>query len=194
MTAVETTTPPASGPVSLEDMKEHLRMDAGVPDGDIAGLIREATAAVETFARIRIMPQEVAITADAFPAGGRPMALPVWPVRSVTSVSYVDGSGVDQIMPQEHWRLVKSSRPRKLAPAYGRIWPTALADYDAVVISVSCGYGPDEASVPPDIVRAVKMMAARLHDQRGEPVSGSIISEIPTPAESLLRPHIFHGC
>lgn len=189
MATVSLLTGPASEPVSLADMKTHLRIDGEDQDAEITALIRAARFEVETFTGLRLISQTVQMTADAFGPG--PMQLPVWPIISVDEVAYTDSAGEEQTLDAALWTLVRSRRPHLLAPAYGCTWPSTRSDYDAVRITITCGYGADAADVPDDIVRALMMIASERDAARGDHVVGSIVSPIPNGARAALFPHVF---
>lgn len=100
---------------------------------------------------------------DAFPFVGAcgsdaRIELPHPPLQSVTSVQYIDGGGILQSFDDggspatPFWRAVTYDGPYArrgfVEPIYGKTWPTARCETDAVRIVYTGGYGDTAADVP----------------------------------------------
>lgn len=73
------------------------------------------------------------------------------PVLSVVSVTYIDATGADQVLPPAAYRLNKDRYSSALTPARGSGWPATAEDNATVKITVKCGYGtePDVTAIYP---------------------------------------------
>lgn len=114
--------------------------------------------------------QTLRMTLPAF--GCEPIWLSCGPVVAVTSVKYLDASGVEQTLDPTSYRLAESW----LVPAHGRSWPaTACEQPDAVRIVYEAGYD----QVPLAIKRALILLVQNLKKVQGDAaeVSGVVSFE-----------------
>lgn len=185
---MELKTPPAAHPVTLEDAKSHLRVDGGDEDAYIADLIAKATRAAEQHCDRAFVAQTWVVSLDAFPSLGKMIALPMPPLMSVKSVTYIDTDGAEQTLAPANYQASKRS-PAVIAPAPGKSWPTTQAGrLDAVGIEIEVGYG-DAAAVPAPIHHAILLLVAHWYENR-EPVNvGNIINNMPFTVDALLAPY-----
>ena len=170
---------PAAEPVTLAEAKEHLRVDASYTDTDtlITGQIIGARQYAENHLRRALMTQTWKYIADSFTGAGligiqtgRTFSLPGHalileksPVISVESITYLDFSGVRQIMPATDYALDLVSEPCRITPVFGKIWPIALPQIGAVEINFTAGYGA-AAAVPELIKIAIKLLIEAAYD------------------------------
>ena len=176
---------PAAPVVTLEEAQLHVRSENAAEGPLLQSLVLAATAQAEAFCRRRFVTQRWRLTQSAFPASA--IVVPHPPLASVESVAYVDPDGAVQgIDPAEY--LVRTSEvPGEVVPAYGRAWPSARAEPDAVRVEFTCGYG-DPAAVPDAIKRAVLLVVGTLYANR-ETVAPVAMQPIPHAAEWLLGPY-----
>lgn len=189
---LETLTGPAAEPLTLAEAKAHLRVDHDDEDAVITALIAAARARVEAYGGLRLITQTVRLTLDAFPVGGRPIWLPVWPVQSVDSVGYTESDGTAATLAPARWQLVRSGKPARLAPAYLEVWPIARLWYDSVTVEMTAGFGDAAADLPADLVSAVKLVLGTLYEHREDVLAGATVGALPLTAETLIGPHVFH--
>jgi len=83
---------PAVEPVSLPEMKAHLRLDDDGQDDLVSGLVRAARLMVEAASRRLLIEQGWRIVMDRWPRGGR-VLLPLSPVLAVDGVRVRDAAG-----------------------------------------------------------------------------------------------------
>lgn len=189
-----TITPPAIEPVTAGDIvtQLHLRLDVDeVGEQDlIEQYAASARARAEAITRSRFITQTVQLRLDGFGCGiGEAIPLQIAPIQSVAAVRYIDGGGVQRVLPPSEYRLIKSRQPYELWPRYGQTWPVSRADADVVEIDMVVGYGNTGASVPADIRQALRLMIAAMFDNRENIVHGSAPVELPEGARQLLSAH-----
>lgn len=187
--ALEVLTAPAAEPIGVEHLKAQIRVETDFEAGLIEDAIAAARGQVEAHTGLTLTTRTLRLTLNTFPAG--PIVLPAWPVQSITSVQYVDGLGVTQVLASSEYRLVKSRRPWRIAPAFAKVWPVTRADFDAVTIDFVAGYGTTASDLPGDILAALKMIAASRMEHRETVVVGTIASKLPDGADELMNRHIF---
>lgn len=91
--------------VSLEDMKAALRIDSSDDDTLLTSLIKQETRRYEDYTGRLMLPISAEYQTDCWGWGGR-LVIPYGPVRSVTSVSYLDTDHVEQTLPSSEWFTV----------------------------------------------------------------------------------------
>ena len=177
-------TGPAAEPVTMAEVKLHLRIDDNADDVLLGALITTARQHAENITRRSLVTQTWKLVLDHFPAGV--ITLGHAPVNSVSSVLYLDSDGVEQTLNAASYKLDKITEPCRLVPAYGTTWPSTREEINAVSITYSCGYGAPEA-VPESIKRWMLLRLGALYENREEVLSGRAITLAPLPfADALL--------
>jgi uncharacterized phiE125 gp8 family phage protein len=182
-----TVTPPAVEPVTLDEMKAQVRQDFSNDDVFLSSCIVAARAFVENFTRRRLITQVVEFRRDGL---GGVIRLPVAPIQSVTSITYLDSANTEQVLATDLWRVRKSVDPWQIIPAHLVTWPTVLPDLDTVGITMTVGYGDAGSDVPADIRAALKSMAAHFYENREGVIVGTSAAEMPLAVRDLLMPHV----
>ena len=202
-------TPPAvdaatgiAEPVSLAEVKQHLRVD--IPDDDdlILGLIAAARQAAETLTNRQLLTATWNLVLDAFPGpslmgvpAGMPYSLPQHavlipkgPVQSVISVDYLDMNFDLVTMPADQYVVSGADDLTRITPVFGQIWQPTLPQIGAVTVQFVAGYG-DSTQVPSGIKAWIKMRVDSLYNQRGEvSFARGRMDKLPF-VDSLLDPY-----
>lgn len=202
-------TPPAEEPVTVSELREHLRLESSDDSENVllSGLIIGARQRVETLLRRQIITAAYDLFLDEFPyrRGGRwgayqrnpvgggsigdiydisAIYLPLPPLQSVTSVSYIDANEVTQVVAASNYIVDASSEPARIVPVSTFTWPTPGGRPNAVITRFVTGYG-DASFVPENIKIAIKMLAAHWYENREEG-SSIRIRENPIGIDALL--------
>ena len=101
-------TPPTAEPLTLAQVKAHLRIDADITDADalLTGLIPAARGQAEHRTGRRFGVQTWQRAYDAFPAWS--LMLPDPPVIDIVSIKYDDPAGAEQTLPPADYRFAGS--------------------------------------------------------------------------------------
>ena len=181
-------------PLSLPEAKVHLRIDGSDSDTYVTGLIVAARQHVENVTRRRLVQQTWDYTLAEFPTGD--IFLPIQPVSSVTSVSYVDGAGATQAFTT--FSLINDGPRSRVVADYNVSWPTIRVHGNAVTVRFVCGYDPTTDSpvdyrgnVPADLKEAMKLYIGSFHENR-ESDTPLKIETLPN-ALALMSPYIMRG-
>jgi uncharacterized phiE125 gp8 family phage protein len=167
-------------PVSLDEVKDHLRVITDDDDFLIAQLILAASSWAEMFQRRLFITRAVTMYLDSFPDEIRPD----WsPLVSVNTIKYVDPDGVTQLLAAANYRVDTETAPGRIRPAYGQSWPETRDITNAVVIEYAAGYG-EAADVPGDIKSALMLLVGHWYQNRSAVAEGKIT--IPQGAIDLL--------
>jgi len=166
--------PPAAEPVTLAEMKEHLKLDGNAEDALLVGLGVAARQAIEARFQIAIMAQSWRLALDCAPPG--PVVLPLSPVISIDAVGVVRGGVTGALAPSAY---------DAQAGAIGRVRikaPASSADaFGGVVIAFTAGWA-DAAAAPPELKLAIKMLAAHYYENReGEPPAPAGLGALVAP-------------
>lgn len=153
--------PPTQALVSLDDAKAHLRLN-GIDDWDtlLQDQVDAAHGQLDGYAgRLgrALAPQTWILYLPGFPAAGSPgsvlaiIRLPLPPLLSVTSITYVDTNGVTQTLSSSLYQVLDGERA-EIRPAYGQVWPATRIDTArAVAITFECGYEQSAGAWPAKI-------------------------------------------
>lgn len=182
-------TEPATEPVSLEQAKAHLRVDSSDEDDLIEGYLYSARDWAETFTRRALITQVWDLKLPDF--GGDSMELPMPPLQSVSSISYVDTAGDSQTLSSAYYTVRTPTGPHaphgRITLNYGYTYPSTQGVPEAVTIRFTAGYGDDEADVPATIRTAIKQYVAELYKEREQSIVGQgPVQKAPATLERLL--------
>lgn len=134
------TVEPAAEPVSLQSLKEALRVTTCDFDEELGRLLVAGRKQVENDAKRKLITQTVALTADRFPRGDE-LELRLPPVQSVTSVQYVDPAGDPQTFDSANYDVDLTSAPCRIRLVTGASWPATADSPNAVTVTFVAGYG-----------------------------------------------------
>lgn len=210
-------TAPGHEPVTLDEMKLHLRVDFNSDDTLIEMLIVAARKRAETITRRALVTQTWKQVLDEFPRpnlniGSANWYGPQWgnspgpltmvrpdgktgfelyldhsPLASVSSVVYIDANGATQALDKSAYKVDVVSSPGRLMPAYGTTWPTTRNEINAVEVTYTAGYG-DPDKVPEPIKSWIKMRVGAMYENREEMATGRGLVAIDMPfVDGLLE-------
>ncbi len=159
------TSEPATEPVTLAEIKSHLRVDGSDEDTYIDTLIASARKYCEAYTNRVFITQTWVQEEDLFTS---PIHLKVNPVISLTSLKYYDSSDAQQTLTDASTNFQKdfSGDLAKIHEGTTNDFPAISSKViNPIEITVVCGYGAASA-VPDDIKHAIKLMVAHLFENR----------------------------
>jgi uncharacterized phiE125 gp8 family phage protein len=173
--ALRVVTPPAASLVTLSAAKEHLHLDAIDEDPLVRDLIEVATERVEAFTQRRYLTQ---VLEWVLPCWRAELRLPVAPVQSVHSITYIDSAGAAQTLAPSAYVVSPSGQTKAIRPRSGATWPALDPDAtEAVVVRFTAG----AASAPASARQAALLWIGALHADREAPepppVAGLLMDE-----------------
>jgi len=148
-----------SEPVTIREVKDHLRITTAASDTVLANMITTARQQAEDFMRRTIMPSTIVGSIDSL--CGDVIDLPFPPLRSVTSITYIDNNGDQQTVAPETYSL--DIPGMRILRAYGQSWPRGRAEKGSVKITYVAGY-ESIAAVPEKIKTAIILLVEYLYD------------------------------
>ena len=179
-------TPPAEKILTLAEAKQHLRVDLTDEDTLIQTYINAVDAHLDGPAGVlgrALVTQVWDWTLPAFPADE--LRLPLPPVQSVDSISYLDAGGAAQTVAS--WQTYSRHGADFIRPAFGAAWPATRAVENAVTIRFTAGYGA-AAAVPDAIRAAALLLLGSAFEQRAAEMPAGLAAANPA-VERLLAPY-----
>ena len=184
-------TPPASEPVTAQELRDYLRESAeGLPDSEADDFIAEARQYIEDTYSVAMIDQTWRMATDRWPTQLEPwwdgvrqghinelygaqyasdVKLPRFPLSSVDTVNVYDEDGnATAVTIADVFDVDTFQHPGRMTLQRGATWPVALRANNAIEITYTAGYGAAAADVPAPIKRAVKALAGYLYAQRGD--------------------------
>jgi uncharacterized phiE125 gp8 family phage protein len=178
---------PAGLPVTLQELKDHLRITVSTEDTYLTRLLTVATAAVEQYLHRKFINQTldlwldfvseyrdgIASMAPGFPSEvARAIELPFAPFSSITHVKAYDLNDAATTLAYDTDYATDSTKDDfslcRVLLKYGRTWPCPLRSYLAVNVRYVVGYGAAAANIPEDVKQAVLVVAGLNYVQRGD--------------------------
>ena len=132
-------TPPAIEPVTLAELKKHLRITHDDEDSILRTYLQAARMYAETTLCWRaFIEQELELTKDYFPSV---FSLPRPPLQSVTSITYRTRDGTVETIDPADYIVDADSEPARIVPAVDERWPSdSLYPVNAVRVRYTAGY------------------------------------------------------
>ena len=177
-------TAPSTEPVSLADLKAHLRVEDDTDNALITALGKAAREYAERYTGRQLITAEWRVQFDAFPEGDNPINLPHPPLLNTISgggsgsgtstdsgvtITYVDTSGASQTLASSRYVVDDESFLGRIYLAYGQTWPTVRDQRNAITVTYSAGYGAAATDIPETICAAIKLLVGHWYENR-EPV------------------------
>lgn len=188
-------TAPTVNPLNNQDVAEHVRADLSAEAMLVDAYIGAIAAKAEAVLHRALITQAWELGLDSFPCIPQPISnsgrfsgirLPLSPVQSIVSITYIDVNGDTQtVAPADYY--LDGDDPVSVVPVYGKAWPSARMQPGSVKIRYICGYGDQAENIPAAIRVWMLMNVANLYENRETVVVGkSGIADLSTLADSLL--------
>ena len=170
-------------------------------------MIKAATKLAESFCNKRFASQQIAMWLDYFPFSrsndwwdgvkdgtvndlyktSDEIIIPLGPIISLEALKTFDDADTEYTMDPSLYYVDKNGDFPKIVLRNGQIWPvTVLRRASGIKIEMTVGH----STVPDDIILAVKMIIAKMYENRGdskdEESFGQLGFVIPPTAASIL--------
>ena len=185
------TSAPAAFPVTLQEAKDHCSVTSNDLNADFTRKIGAATRFIERETNRQLVTASWTLTLPGFPAIGDRMApdgsirLYRSPAQSITSIYYLNTSGVSTLLSSSVYLLDKSDNDPRIKLASDQEWPDALEQANAVTIIYVAGYGAYTA-VPEDYKEAILRVVESLFRFRSDEVTGTIVNNVALDVQRIL--------
>ena len=167
---------PAAEPVTLGQLRDHIRLDDNVDDAAVLGFGISARESIEKALGFPVLSTTVTGSLESWPED---RLIVDSPVTAIDTVTFTNPSGATASW--TGW-VARTSQGgvTSLRPATGQSWPQ-LGDDPIITITARAGF----ANPPESIVTAICMMAAYLNANRDGIGQDN---NLPRPILSLVRP------
>lgn len=187
-----------SEPIDLATARLHLRLDAtgsppSHPDDDLVeGIIAAARESAEIYCGLAILNQSYKLQLDEFPASNGAIPLGLWPVNTITSITYVDDDGATQTLATSVYDLEGNQAPARVVLKYEQEWPATRKITNAVTVTFVAGYtdgqSPNSYPMPKSVKQAMLLAIGHFYENR-EATTEKAMTELPMGAIYLLTQH-----
>ena len=174
---------PTEEPVSIEEVKMHLKLDGDEEDVYLARLIEAARRASERNTGRAYITQtwQYSFQLRDF---SRTVKLPKQPYKSITTLEYYDGVTYA-------WVAMTASQYKVLG--MGDQGELMLLEYPGSIFRVTyqAGYGASSSYVPADLRAAIMRRVATMYENRQDVIVGTIFAKMDKDqsVESLEAPY-----
>lgn len=198
---------PAVEPLTLADVKAHLRIDTSDEDGLLQTLILTSRMHIEVALGLALITQAWSCYFDRWPqALGSPpgvaglrdahfapnaapaLTLPLFPIASVDAIRIYADDGSFAALPVSDFTLDLASRPARIARRVGAAAPQPARRMNGIEFAVTAGFGATPADVPAPIRQALLLLVAHWYEHRDPIEIGKIESRVPDAVSALLAP------
>lgn len=177
---------PAAAVLEREAVKAWLKIEDASRNDDVDAAILAAMRMVDGSDGIglALITQSWRLSLDCWP---RCINVPLRPVQSVTSITYLDFAGVEQTLAADQYQYDLDRQPLEIRPAWGVCWPSHLnGTLGAIKVTVVAGYGDTGDAVPGDLVLALRQLVGHfLRNREGQ-------NDLPSAAMTILGRYGHH--
>lgn len=171
--------------ISVQELKDYLRVDSNVDDAMLEAFINAATSQIEARLNRPLRMQRWIYKLDYSDLNLGLIYINKAPVNAVQSIEYYDGSNTQQTLNVSNYFVSLSSNPCKIKVVS---LPTIYNRLEAVQISFTAGY-QSVNDIPKDIKQALKFMCGHWYENRQDAITGTMTNEIPMSSQFLLEPY-----
>lgn len=169
------------------EVKNYLKVDDSTDDTLIAAMTKAARAEVESRQNISTLNKTIVQRLERFPSSYKVASdyenvikCLVYPLISVTSITYLDENGVSQVLSPSLYEV--DTYRGIIAEAVDQDFPDTYLSLNDVTITYVAGFGSNSTDCPADIRIAVLKLIAAMYDNR---TNG--IQRLPTAADIILN-------
>lgn len=177
-------TAPTIEPVSLAEVRAHLRITGRAEDSYLTTLQKVARRHVETITGRALLTQTWDLKLSTF---ADPIYVPYPPLASVTSITYLDGDGDTQTLSTDVYEVDAARTPGEVRLKYGQAWPGIRGHEDVITIRYVAGWTAAD-NVPEGIRLAIMELCDHWQEFRGPVISGTSVAAVDLTVDSLLAP------
>lgn len=180
-------TPPSENLLTLDEVKDHCRVDGNDHDDVLSSLILAAQSHLDGYAGTlgrALISQEWSIECEAWGV----VRLPLDPFIEITSIEYTDMDGTKQTVADSVYKVDVRVTGVYLGGRASASWPTSRDGDEPITITWRAGYGAKD-DVPDAIRQAALLLVGHWFENREAVIVGTIASPLPFAVDALLAPH-----
>lgn len=171
--------------IPTTDIRGHARISSSDDDALLASLVTAASSYYETINGHALRAKMIKVYLDRWP-DGNDILLPLPPLRSVTSVKYIDSTGSTGTMPATDYHVDTVSLPPRVTLSSTGAWPTTtLRTSNPIYITCAVGSTSSDA-IPALRKQAVKFLTLHWYEHR-EAYEERASRELPLGLNALIE-------
>ena len=178
------TAAPSVAPVTTTSQKEWMRVDTSDEDSLIGNLAAASRAYVEMSTNRQMITATWQYKFSSFPSSGD-IVLPISPLQSVTSITYVDTNDDTQTWSSALYTVDTASDVGRVRPIYNEDYPESRGYAQDVIVTFVAGYGDAASDVPDTALTAIKLLASNGFENRESNAAVSL-QEVPMALQTLI--------
>jgi uncharacterized phiE125 gp8 family phage protein len=191
-------TPPTEDVLSLDQVKQHLRVNFDDDDATVERIIAAAVGMLDPAAGgwlgRALRPQTWELRRAEFPTC---IELPFPPLIAIDSVSYDDAAGVARTLTEDiDFKAVRGRLGKvSLIPAYGLRWPAARCFPESVRVRFTAGYPAGETdAMPAPIKQWLLLVMGSLYENRESFIADAReqVVELPPHVLAMIEQYRIH--
>ena len=200
-------TAPSVEPVSLQEVKEYLRLEDGVDERLLRPFVETARRFAEEYLNRSLMQTTYNLFIDGYDEMADPLfegvrtgpylnyyknfiVLPKSPVISVTAVSTFNDEDTETTFASTRYFLDNVREPARIVLRQGETFPTALRVANAIKVVYVAGYS-NAFAIPEPIKLAMLQHIAHLYEHRGDMYEAQ--TPMPVMVKNLYAPYVIHS-
>lgn len=149
--------------VPVSSLKRHGVVEHSEDDTLLQEYAEAATNDLEEATARSFLNKTYDLTLDDWPRDQ--IEIPLAPVASVASVTYIDGDGDSQAWAASSYVVDTAREPGRIVPAWGQTWPVIRRQPGAITVRFTAGYGT-AAAVPAKAKQAVRLYVGESNESR----------------------------
>jgi hypothetical protein len=188
------TTPPASEPLTLSEVKTFLRIDHSADDDLVTGLIAVARQMCETATGRSLIARGYSFYLDYWPGtmslgwwdgvqegadiivNGAALDLPKPPLASVTRINVYNAANAATEFAASNYFVDTAGIPGRIMLKEGVLPPIPGRLANGLEIQFTSGYGSSAQNVPAPLRQGMKQLVAYLYQHRGDNQDNALIA------------------
>lgn len=174
---------PTESAVSLDTIKLHCRVTGDAEDMLLSAWTKAAVNVIQNERNLQLQSATYELHLDgAFPAA---IFLPVCPVKSIDSITYVDSNGTVQTLADTDYRtgnLNNDHSATVITSVNGKPFPKVQNVIDSIVISITAGYD----TIPDDLTAAILLYVAERYSRREITIDSKYDAMVPRGFDELI--------
>lgn len=189
MMGLQVTVQPTAEPVTLQEVKDRLRLTSTADDAHITGLISTARDYAETITHRSLARKTYAVFFEKFPNIGEHIRVPAPPLISVLAIKYLDSTLTQQTWDASEYFVAGMQSPGLIVPKPGFVYPCPVRMPGAVEIDFVAGYDASNPTaipvIPPRFQEGIRELAVHFYSHP-EAVAVEKYVDLPHTLKALL--------
>lgn len=178
-------TAPATEPLTLTEVKVHLRVTGSSEDDYITALIVVARNTVEAQTYRPLVTQTWRLDLDYSELTLAVINLNKAPLQTLSFVKYYNSDNTLTTLDTTEYDYSVDGNPARVKLI---TVPTCYDKFGTLQIQFVCGYGA-AAAVPTALKQAMLIIIGNMYENRQDVITGSTASELPKASQYLMEPY-----